>query len=971
MARIKKQKKLAKEQISVIRKIEDVRERVVAINELLSIEGIVEWAGLELGRNNFYYGLDRDERTPSMKVHNEYNYLKDFGNSEVFRPYDLIKYKTGLEGEQAQEVAYELIISCQYSRQDVDDESSAVKEVKALKDMNKIRECVLEDRGRVENYLRKQRGLNNGYDNLIKMGFSSGVNKDNNIIFDFKTVIIELGGRAKYINHGRSSKPITFNLYANEPYYIVEGFVNGLSALEMGFNAVVLNGVANANKFKPIRGNKYIIAVDKDKAGWNALLILEKILKKEEFEIKYSEHYRGDILINDLNDYIKAKKPMYTSKKIDKHIEPKQLVDVFNNSDRMIILESPTGSGKTTSICNYTLNESIKQPLTNCNKVYIFAMPLKMLAKQVGNNFDHVQCIVGGVKVDLRYNTFAVVYDKVKEVVNTMLDHGKEIILIIDEAHELAYAEYRKKTIDTICRIIFNLRNDISKEHKVILVTATPRVLEGFNVDKVISFKRKGDSGKPKHTKVHCVSNIRTSKERATREGYLIKLIEKEKECNDIVIVMCDDKDLQRVICSEFDDFKMINSDIIKSIDKNGIDYKDNTYSMIIEQGTVNTHLIATSCLNCGVSLRFDDNIKVGMIYHIKKKSAMQVDKIRQAMARVRTGLNRFVIVSFDEKNEAIEPFERIKLRTGLNILKGQKVVGEYYEHILHNDDVQINRLLKFFLNDTNMLGYKYGYGKISLDDLRVSIMNQNLVAIKEYDKQLCNNGKELLKSLELEGDIFEVDNYLRSNEFSDIKSENKERNKEEWTDFVTEFNKLSQLLDVKLSSFLDVIDREDDPIHDKFNGYKIGIEQLFKLVKSDRNISIYEVGKILNKCPRVSDLEKVIQVIKYERLHKEYEININRTSLTVAKEYLICRKHLKIDTHITDSKLNKIMKDFEKERLFKNYLMKPKNGEDTSKYDKELLRRYDIIKKQIGLIFVVKNDRITSLNTLKKYIQK
>ena len=115
------------------------------------------------------------------------------------------------------------------------------------------------------------------------------------------------------------------------------------------------------------------------------------------------------------------------------------------NQEGLNLIEAPTGSGKT-----YTMLKKVFKELSEeyPDRVFIILCPNRVQNEQNGKEYG-VYVVVGGVNTEQHITIMSCVYEKIDEVVKAY--RGKDITLVVDEAHELIESiSYRNKAIDLI-----------------------------------------------------------------------------------------------------------------------------------------------------------------------------------------------------------------------------------------------------------------------------------------------------------------------------------------------------------------------------------------------------------------------------------------------------------------------------------------------------------------------------------------
>lgn len=130
-------------------------------------------------------------------------------------------------------------------------------------------------------------------------------------------------------------------------------------------------------------------------------------------------------------------------------------------SGENVLLESPTGSGKTSAI----VNAAKEAALNNKNILYIYASPTIALTEQVAATYG-IPIVKGGVSSgdylgrewSKGNNIYSATYDQVANVIAT-IGRNRPYVLLVDEVHQLTTAlKYRSKAIEAIQALIPNAK---------------------------------------------------------------------------------------------------------------------------------------------------------------------------------------------------------------------------------------------------------------------------------------------------------------------------------------------------------------------------------------------------------------------------------------------------------------------------------------------------------------------------------
>lgn len=168
----------------------------------------------------------------------------------------------------------------------------------------------------------------------------------------------------------------------------------------------------------------------------------------------YKRKHKYSIALHEVKERIEIERI-----KVEKYITVGLAKELLNRRQRLL-LDSPTGSGKTSSFMN-----AFKELKSEKWNYYIFCTPTIPLTEQVAE--DHqVPCIIGGrrnLRKDILENVikgervFVTTYDKASDLVHILKDgimygaNKPTFTLVIDEVHKFTEAyNYRKNAIDEL-----------------------------------------------------------------------------------------------------------------------------------------------------------------------------------------------------------------------------------------------------------------------------------------------------------------------------------------------------------------------------------------------------------------------------------------------------------------------------------------------------------------------------------------
>lgn len=373
----------------------------------------------------------------------------------------------------------------------------------------------------------------------------------------------------------------------------------------------------------------------------------------------------------DVNELLKDGR--YVVSYVNKYLSerPEIIFDLFEQTG-LNLLTAPTGVGKTIS----KILASVKYVKFNKNKIILLGTPNRSQSEQnavkkVGiSKYTNSKNDLDGFEIaqkDMQYNEIAevvgvyagvdlsaidfsnisivsVVYDRVAEVVELLgSKFKKEIIFVIDEAHELYKADdYREDAVRQLHQLVKNNKYIVN----TIYMTATPDVLtiSGDNkFNKVVKF----NLNKPKYNadKLTVYRYNKSDYKNTLVRAVIERFEEAKKQNRKVNIVMrfnsVADADLfKNKILTEYD-VAIINS----SLKDDSAEYKS-----IVEREslTENDLIITTSLIDSGVSIQNHYEL---IWFFVSTHNELDIDNILQSFNRARNTYREAVLFIRDTIN--------------------------------------------------------------------------------------------------------------------------------------------------------------------------------------------------------------------------------------------------------------------------------------------------------------------------------
>lgn len=624
------------------------------------------------------------------------------------------------------------------------------------------------------------------------------------------------------------------------------------------------------------------------------------------------------------------------------------------------LIISPTDTGKT-----YTLLSKIDGIFRVLSKMYpdrnfIIACPNKVQNEQNQKSYG-VYALIGGATVDVTKAISSMVYEKSEEAVKEYLGSEKELTLVIDEGHQLMYAEnYRKDGIQFLEKL-----SEIA--YNTIHITATARTLKDYYpYDSILEFELEEPQSANNLEKLFIIpsDDIETS---------LIHQIKAIHNTGKQVLVMIDSKDSIEMY-SELLKGSDLNVGIVKADNKKG----NEVYESIINNSMIPSSYhatLSTSALECGTNL-LNDNVV--MIIVVPRSDRFNVDKIEQGFARLRVKNEYGILLirNYEHKEDIIIENKEIiekKLRFEVDraVRKAKELIdllkkqGESHEEVVN--------LARGHLNLSKCDGSKVGMGIVNINDDGEVIVNEKAFVVRVhqmYDAQYLNNKEKLVEYLcgPIKADkIIFSDTYIREDVqdkqgLLDIKSKNKET--KEYLDTKAREIILEYGSDILFEQFitckeaLDVVGISDEN-SEKFRALEVQKKQLkiiSDMVNKD-NIPFKVAVEIYASGEKPSEIKNKSKEYLYIQTNRA--VPLGRLNIDLNYEYGLIRRVVDDicirQGRITDAVIEELVEDLMIHKEFTKY--KAWEKYKNAKNEKEKEKRFEPIKNDIiGRISLIYN---------------
>lgn len=486
-------------------------------------------------------------------------------------------------------------------------------------------------------------------------------------------------------------------------------------------------------------------------------------------------------------------------------------VDIINKLTDLCIkegthlLEALTGAGKTYLIAYVFKELSIKYP----NRLFIIACPNRVQNLQNEKSYK-LKALVGGEYIeDIKSNTLSMVYDKASNIYDYLLSTGKELTLIVDEAHQIIYSNNFRKEAITELKELQSLANT------TIYITATTRAnLYTQNYNSYIKCLPKN-----KTTNIDTLNVMYGKKE--SLENNLIRTIKLELSKDKQVVVFINNKEHIKELYEYYlkDNFKDKNIQILDSNKKN-----TDLFNSIVNNSIIPNDidiLLTTSVLECGTNL---NNNNLSVIHYINSNLYFNTDDIIQGLNRARKLQERaYIFIPKENTDKKYIPLNYVITNHKMAILEQVKDLKETYSLLKQKSNTSniFNDMISI-LESRNIKGH-YLKECVSFDEIKDEFVIDEEALIKQaiqiHDRQLVNN-LDILQELLLNKCKANKVRVINVNEEKDkLYKEAKEKLKENKKEFKEELTKkeekfkeeLKEHLDDNLILYLENIDTDDD----------------------------------------------------------------------------------------------------------------------------------------------------------------
>lgn len=331
---------------------------------------------------------------------------------------------------------------------------------------------------------------------------------------------------------------------------------------------------------------------------------------------------------------------------VDRQLQQEQLMDIIQDGHKNVLLNSPTGSGKTTATVN-----ALKRYLdTHDNAVAYLSMPSKVLAEQTASNHNLGKAFIGRMNIqnvihqnlaETKMKLFVGTYNKTKQVVQNLHADGKEVILVVDEIHKIVsdYG-YRSEPINDMMTIA------TEDNVKLIGLSGTPEILDYSEFDAIYNVVQQ-NAIKP-YSKI----DFAIYQDAKSFESETTALIFNEAKKGNKVLAFVNNKKAIENIKSVLTKKRIKVGTITSKTTREAED--DPTYKYLVknERFPNDTQVILTTvAIADGINIKNDSNYVCLISPHYSLSKLFDLATIKQAVNRFRNPYEKIIIPMFIKKD--------------------------------------------------------------------------------------------------------------------------------------------------------------------------------------------------------------------------------------------------------------------------------------------------------------------------------
>lgn len=395
------------------------------------------------------------------------------------------------------------------------------------------------------------------------------------------------------------------------------------------------------------------------------------------------------------------------------------------------LITSSTGLRKTSTLINIC-QEILKEDKKN-RYVVLFVSPTNIQALQNTNNYN-----TNGIKntfdnLDMN-NVNTLVFDKIKVFAKELKKAKQRLILIIDEAHELVYANnYRSYALDLIKRV-----SSIAKT--VVHVTATPRSLQFvYKYNNILEFRQDRNT------------NNRVTKfylEEEHEDILLNKLINEDKK---FIVMINNKRTISKInkIVKRTTKKKIVT---LTSADKEN----ENFTNLVLENKLCDDVdiVLCTSVLNDGINILNKD---FELIMYVDNKAHFNLDTVKQFIGRLRDNNTILHVITKEEYYDYVsDTYKDVDVLRNKQVATTNKSIGctnRYMDEMAEYEGLSLITNSSFITFVTSSLDVKINDNL----DLKVDRISMISKVINRHDRQLILNKDFAMRNSNIIGNIIET----------------------------------------------------------------------------------------------------------------------------------------------------------------------------------------------------------------------
>ena len=435
---------------------------------------------------------------------------------------------------------------------------------------------------------------------------------------------------------------------------------------------------------------------------------------------------------------------------IDTHIDTSIMYEMLTNDIKNILIDSPTGSGKTTSVIN-----AAKQYLNLHPDAYIYiAVPTKALATQVAEKHNLGQPLIDRISVfdvmnknlaKTRKRLFVGSYDKSNKFINQVpVKNGA--IIIADEVHkEVIDYGYRRDAITSL----FNLRED-DRVLKFIGLSGTTQEIDLAKYDKRYIISKRDN--KPIFDEFITVPYHHSK----SFTEIVTNMIASEIKRGNKVLAFVNNKSVIETISRTLSkqDYKVstITSDTANL--SKSVHYRKLLHNEKFPDADA---LIATNVISDGINIMNEsENYTCIIAPHFKSSPIYNASAIKQATNRFRNPYKRVVMPIFipvddkgNEDEERAKMLNSFGLDANYNDLLSQAV--RFSEMLRKRFSDSIDMYQPDLLERVNgLMSRNYYITNPKRFNFKIALENERMMheGYKNYDKELVKQLEDIRQSL-------------------------------------------------------------------------------------------------------------------------------------------------------------------------------------------------------------------------------